>query len=49
VENLTNLNQSIQTLRAIRVTLANGSSVVWDKVNNAINHLELQVKAALAE
>jgi hypothetical protein len=49
VDNLTNLNEAIKTLRTIRMSLASGSSVIWNKVNNAINHLETQVQIAIAE
>jgi hypothetical protein len=49
MEQLDNLTEAIITLRKIRVPLAGGSTVVWSKVNNAIDYLESQIKAALAE
>jgi hypothetical protein len=46
---ITNLNDAIIALRKARLAVAGGSSVIWNKLNNAVEYLESQVKTALAE
>jgi hypothetical protein len=46
---LNNLNDAIIILKSLRLNSANGAAAVWNKLHNAIKHLDNQAASILAE
>lgn len=49
MEQLNSLTEAIKIMRNARVELAGGSWTVWNKVDNAIRHIDKQIAALLAD